>query len=177
MCDAIDAMTVANAHGLIVAFELSFHAAGWTEADARRTFSGIVRHTDVLFTDRAHLQQFYGIEGAYDAVMRQTLERLGVAAVAMRRDRNRGNGRIALEGLAMGKSGTMTISNSHTVEVVDAGGAGDAFIAGFLAAYLQNPSAISRAAALGAAMSALAYTMHGEILIASKDEIEELAGL
>lgn len=175
--DAIDAMTVANAHGLIVAFELSFHPAGWTEADARRTFSGIVRHTDVLFTDRAHLQQFYGIEGAYDAVMRQTLERLGVAAVAMRRDRNRGNGRIALEGLAMGKSGTMTISNSHTVEVVDAGGAGDAFIAGFLAAYLQNPSAMSRAATLGAAMSALAYTMHGEMLIASRDEIEELAGL
>lgn len=173
--DAIDAMTVANAHGLIVAFELRYRPDGWTEAEARRTFSGIVRHTDVLFTDRANLEMFFGIDGAYDFTMRQALERLGVAAVAMRRDRNRGNGRIALEGLAMGKSGSMVISNSHTVEVVDAGGAGDAFAAGFLSAYVENPSAISKSTSLGAATSAMSYTMHGEMLIASKEEIEALA--
>lgn len=173
--DAIDAMTIANAHGLFVAFELNFNPANWTEAEARRTFSGVVRHTDVLFTSRACLETFFGIEGSYDATLRMAIEKLGVAAVAMRRERSRGNGRIALEGMAMGKNGSMSISHSHTVEVVDSGGAMDAFAAGFMAAYLYDPSAITRATELGAAMSALVQTTHGEMLIASREEIEAVA--
>lgn len=175
--DAIDAMTVANAHGLIVAFELDFKAGGWTEAEARRTFSGVVRHTDVLFTNRNCLETFFGIEGSYDAAMRAAIEKLGVAAVGMRRERNRGNDRISLEGLGMGRSGIMSISPSHDVNVVDSGGATDAFAAGFLAAYLNDPDNISVATATGAAMSALTQTIHGELLIATLDEVQKLAVL
>lgn len=175
--DAIDAMTVANAHGLIVAFELDYKPAGWTEAEARRTFSGVVRHTDVLFTNRDCLETFFGIDGSYDAVLRTTIEKLGVAAVGMRRERSRGNGRITLEGLGMGRSGVMSISGSHAIDVVDAGGATDAFAAGFLATYLNNPDDIAQAASTGAAMSALIQTMHGELLITSRDEIEMIAAL
>ena len=173
--DAIDAMTVANHHGLIVAFELDYKPAGWTEAEARRTFSGVVRHTDVLFTNRECLETFFGIEGSYDSVLRTTIEKLGVAAVGMRRERNRGNGRITLEGLGMGRSGILSISPSHTVDVVDAGGATDAYAAGFLANYLNDPTAIAMATSTGAAMSALVQTMHGELLIASRDEIDAVA--
>lgn len=175
--DAIDAMTVANAHGLIVAFELDYKPQGWTEAEARRTFSGIVRHTDVLFTNRECLDTFFGIEGSYDAVLRTTIEKLGVAAVGMLRRRSRGNGRLTIEGLGMGRSGNMSISHSHAVEVVDTGGATDAFVAGFLAAYLRDPNAIATATATGAAMSALIQSMHGELLIATRDEIEEMASV
>lgn len=172
--DAIDAMSIANHHGLIVAFELDYQPGGWTEAEARRTFSGVVRHTDVLFTSRGALETFFGIEGSYDATLRMAIERLGVAAVAMRRERNRGNGRIALEGLAMGKNGAMSISRSHTVELVHSGGAEHAFAAGFLAGYLNDPGAIGRATELAAAMSALVQTTNGEMLIASRTEIERL---
>ncbi len=175
--DAIDAMTVANAHGLIVAFELDFKPGAWTEADARRTFSGVVRHTDVLFTNRDCLQTFFGIEGSYDAVLRTAIEKLGVAAVGMLRRRPRGNGRITLEGLGMGRSGIMSISPSHAVEVVDVGGATDAFVAGFLATYIRDPTAIAAAASTGAAMSALVQSMRGELLIATRDEIESVAAL
>lgn len=174
--DAIEAMSIANAHGLIVAFELDYQPDHWTEAEARRTFSGVVRHTDVLFTDRANLETFFGIEGSYDTVLRNAVERLGVAAIAMKRERSRGNGRVALEGLAMGQSAIMSISRSHTVEVVSRGGANDAFAAGFLSQYLKDPSAIGRAAEFGAAMSALVQTTNGEMLIASRDEIEAVAG-
>lgn len=175
--DAIDAMSIANHHGLIVAFELDYQPGSWTEAEARRTFSGIVRHTDVLFSTRSALETFFGIEGSYDATLRMAIERLGVAAVAMRRERSRGNGRIALEGLAMGKNGTMSISRSYTVELVNSGGAEHAFAAGFLAGYMQNPSAISRSTELASAMSALVQTTNGEILIANRSEIERLMDL
>ncbi|MCO5214850.1 MAG: sugar kinase [Thermomicrobiales bacterium] len=174
--DGVDAMTLANRRGVIVAFGLDYRPDNWSEADARRVFSGIVRHTDVLFTNRESLARFFGIEGAYDVVMRAAIERLGVAAIAMMRQRSRGNGRVSIEGMAMGKNGVMVISPSHTVEVVDAGGAMDAFVAGFLAGYLENPAAISRAVSLGTAMAALAQTTHGEMLIATREEILDLAG-
>lgn len=172
--DAIDAMSIASQHGLIVAFELDYRPGTWSEAEARRTFSGVVRHTDVLFTNRSNLETFFGIEGSYDSTLQMAIERIGVAAIAMRRERNRGNGRIALEGLAMGMNGGMSISRSHTVEVVSSGGAADAYAAGFMAGYLKDPSAISRANELGAAMSALVQTTHGEMLIASPEEISAL---
>lgn len=175
--DAIDAMAVANQRGLIIAFDLDYRNGDWSEAEARRTFSGVVRHADVLFTDRPNLELFFGIDGSYDSVLRQAMERLGVAAIAMRRERVRGNGRIALEGLAMGKTGAMSISKTHTVEVVDSGGAADAFAAGFLATYLADPMSIARATEIGAAMSALVQTTSGEILVSSREEIETLAGV
>lgn len=175
--DAIDAMSIANHHGLIVAFELDYQPGSWTEAEARRTFSGVVRHTDVLFATRGSLETFFGIEGSYDATLRMAIERLGVAAVAMRRERNRGNGRIALEGLAMGKNGTLSISRGHTVEAVNPGGADHAFAAGFLAGYLENPAGIGRSVELAAAMSALVQTTNGEMLISSRHEIEKQLSL
>lgn len=173
--DVIDAMTTANNRGLIVACSLNYRPDVWSEAEARRAYSGVVRHTDVLFTDRSTLETFFGIDGSYDASMRLAIEKLGVAAIAMTRERTRANGRITLEGMAMGKNGLMTSSAEHTVEVVDSAGAKDAFAAGFLAGYLDDPGAISRAVSLGAAMSALVQTMPGEMLIAARDEIEELA--
>ena len=173
--DAIAAMTTASDMGLIVAFDLGDPPDHWSEAEARNTISGIVRHTDVLFATRQNLELYFGIEGAYDVVMRSAIEKLGVAAVAMVRERSRGNGRITLEGLAMGKNGSMAMSTSHIVDVVDAGGSSDAFAAGFLAGYLTDPAAITRAISLGAAMGALVQTMPGELLIATRDEIEVLA--
>ncbi|MCA9833049.1 MAG: hypothetical protein KC435_03835 [Thermomicrobiales bacterium] len=173
--DAVAAMTTASNMGVIVAFDLDYRPDHWSEAEARRTISGIVRHTDVLFATRQNLELFFGIEGAYDVAMRSAIEKIGVAAVAMLRERSRGTGRITLEGLAMGKNGSMAISTSHTVDVVDGGGASDAFAAGFLAGYLDDPAAITRAVSLGAAMGALVQTMPGEMLIATKDEIEVLA--
>lgn len=175
--DAIDAMSIANHHGLIVAFELDYLPGGWTEAEARRTFSGVVRHTDVLFSTRDALETFFGIEGSYDTTLRMAIEKLGVAAIAMRRERNRGNGRIALEGLAMGNNGVMSISRGHTVELGNRGGAEHAFAAGFLAGYLNDSVAISRSTELAAAMSALVQTTNGEMLIASRSEIEKLMNL
>ncbi len=172
--DAIDAMSIANHHGLIVAFEMDYLPGRWTQAEARRTVSGVVRHTDVLFSTRAALETFFGIEGSYDTTLRMAIERLGVAAVAMRRERNRGYGRIALEGLAMGKNGVMSISRGHTVELVNQGGAEHAFAAGFLAGYLRDPGAIGYSTELAATMSALVQTTNGEMLIASRSEIEAL---
>jgi 2-dehydro-3-deoxygluconokinase len=63
-------------------------------------------------------------------------------------------------------------SDWREVEVIDRLGGGDAFAAGFIAGYLENPQALSQAVHLGAAASALKHTMPGDFLCATREEIE-----
>jgi 2-dehydro-3-deoxygluconokinase len=104
--------------------------------------------------------------------MRSAIERLGVAAVTVTRKRAKGSRRLKLQSLALGPSGLLATSEWRDVEVIDRLGGGDAFAAGFLAGYLENPAGLSRAVNLGAAASALKHTIPGDFLAATRAEIE-----
>ncbi len=74
--------------------------------------------------------------------------------------------------MALGKSGVLATTDWRSIEVVDRLGGGDAYAAGFLDGYLENPEQLSRAIALGNAASALKHTMPGDFLSATREEIE-----
>jgi 2-dehydro-3-deoxygluconokinase len=173
--EVMEGVRVANARGTLVSFDLRYREDCWSEADARQAFMTLIPHVDVLFASRGGLRTFYGIEGSYESVLRQAIERLGVAAVSVSRKRAKGSRRLTLEAMAMGKNRVLAESASHDVEVVDRMGSSDAFAAGFLAGYLENPQGLTRAVALGAASCALAYTVPGELPCATLEEIEALA--
>jgi 2-dehydro-3-deoxygluconokinase len=100
------------------------------------------------------------------------LERLGVAAITVTRKRAKGSRALKLQSMALGPSGLLATSAWRDVEVIDRLGGGDAFAAGFLAGYLENPAGLTRAVNLGAAASALKHTMPGDFLVATRSEIE-----
>lgn len=174
--EVMQAIKVANASSVPVTFDLQYRPSSWSESDARAAFQTIIRKVDVVFASRGGLRTFFGIDGSYDAVLRQTVEKLGVAAVTVNRKRAKGSRRLNLESMAMGKSGVLASSESRDVEVVDRRGSSDAFVAGFIIGYLEKPLALSRAVSLGAAASALKHTMPGEFLCATADEVEALIG-
>jgi 2-dehydro-3-deoxygluconokinase len=169
---AMEAVRVAEQKGVLVCFDLNYRSKLWSEADARRAFLEIAPLVDVLFASRGGLRTFYGIEGSHEDAMKGAIERLGVAAVTVTRKRAVGSRRLKLQSLALGRSGVVAISDWRDVEVVDRLGGGDAFAAGFLAGYLENPERLSRAVNLGAAASALKHTMPGDFLSATAAEIE-----
>lgn len=172
--EALEAVRVAGQEGVLVSFDLSYRPDLWSESEARQAFVRIIHEVDVLFATRGGLRTFFGIEGSYESVLRQAVEKLGVAAAAVSRRRAKGSRRMTLESMAMGKGGTLAISGSHSIEVVDRHGATDAFAAGFLVGYLENPHGLTRAVSLGAAASALTCTMPGEFLCATREEVEAL---
>jgi 2-dehydro-3-deoxygluconokinase len=172
--EALEAVRIAALKGVLVSFDLSYRDDLWSEADARQAFVKVIREVDVLFASRGTLERFFGIEGSYESVLRQAVEKLGVAAATVSRRRAKGSRRMSLESMAMGKGGTLAVSGSKDIEVVDRLGASDAFAAGFLAGYLENPHGLTRAVSLGAAASALKLTMPGETLCATRDEVEAL---
>jgi 2-dehydro-3-deoxygluconokinase len=172
--EAMEAVRMARQLGVLVAFDLAYRPEAWSEAQARQAFVRIIHDVDVLFASRGGLRTFFGIEGSYESVLRQGIEKLGVAAVTVSRRRFKGSRRLTLESLAMGKSELLASSDRRDIEVVDHFGAADAFAAGFLDGYLDNPLGLSRAVSLGAAAAALKCTMQGELLCASRGEIEAL---
>jgi 2-dehydro-3-deoxygluconokinase len=173
--EAMEAVRIANQLGVLVSFDLLYRAESWSEADARQAFVRLIHDVDVLFTSRGGLRTFFGIEGSYESVLRQAIEKIGVAAVTVNRKRAKGSRRMTLTSMGMGKTGVLAMSEGREIEVVDRLGAGDAFAAGFLAGYLENPLALTRAVSLGAAASALKHTIPGEFLCVTRDEIEALA--
>jgi 2-dehydro-3-deoxygluconokinase len=170
--EAMDAVRMANQLGVTVSFDLNYRSKLWSESEARQAFVEIIPRVDVLFASRGALGTFYGIEGSYEEVLRQAVEKLGVAAVTVNRKRAKGSRRLKLTSMAMGQGGVLASSGTRDIEVLDRLGGGDAFAAGFLAAYLENPHALTRAVSLGAAACALKHTMPGDFLCATRDEIE-----
>ena len=170
--EALAAVQVANRLGILVAFDLNYRAKLWSEAEARQAFVEIVPRVDILFASRGALGTFFGIGGAHEDVLRQAIERLGVAAVTITRKRAKGSRRLKLQGMAMGKAGVLAASEWREIEVVDRLGGGDAYAAGFIAGYLENPHGLTRAVALGAAASALKHTMPGDFLCATRADVE-----
>lgn len=173
--EAIEGMSIANRKGIIVGFDLDYRTEDWGETEARRSFAGVVRHTDVLFVRKEPLARFFGIDGALEDVLRACVTRLGVAAATAAKERTKTSGRAAIEGLAIGKSGVLTESEPIRFTVLDRDGADDAYIAGFLAAYLEQPSGLARAVTMAAAARALVQTHRGSFLLATRDEVDALS--
>lgn len=170
--EAMEAVRVANQLGVTVSFDLNYRSKLWSEAEAREAFVEIISLVDVLFASREALRTFYGIEGSHEDALLGAIRKLGVAAVTITRKKARGSRRLKLSGMAMGKNGALASSETRTIEVRDRLGGGDAYAAGFLAAYIDDPGALTRAVSLGVAASALKHTMRGDFLCATREEIE-----
>ena len=166
------AVRAANAAGVPVAFDLNYRSKLWSESEARSCFVELVPLVDVLFAGRGTLRTFFGLDGDHEAVLRSARERLGVAVVTLSRKRGRASRSLKLSTVAMGPSDEVVATPWRDVEVVDRLGGGDAFAGGFLAGYAANPDDLPRALALGAAAQALKHTVPGDLLAATRVEIE-----
>jgi 2-dehydro-3-deoxygluconokinase len=167
-----DAMDAAKRAKVPVAFDLNYRSKLWTEQEARTTFQDLAPRSNILFASRNGLRTFFDIEGDREAVLRTARKELGLDAVVMTRKRNRGSRGIRLASVALGGEGEIAKSPWREVEIVDRLGGGDAFAAGFLAGYLEDPSDLVRACSLGTAAAALKHTVPGDFLAATRPEIE-----
>lgn len=170
--EAMEAVRVASASDVLVSFDLNYRSKLWSEAEAREAFTEIVPKVDILFASRSGLRTFFDIDGSHEEVLQEAVRRLGVAAVTLTRKRAKGALRLRIMSMALGSAGVLATTDWRNIEVVDRLGGGDAYAAGFLDAYLDNPEQLSRAIALGSATSAVKHTMPGDFLSATREEIE-----
>jgi 2-dehydro-3-deoxygluconokinase len=151
-----------------VSFDLNYRAALWPPAEARAFAEQALPAARHVFMGEGEARTVFGLDGPAEAIV-EALARLAPKAT------------IAL---LQGEAGSTVLANgrlwrpsrTHTVQVVDPVGAGDAYVAGFLWATAngRDPQAAVDA---GAAVAALKCSTWGDVaLIDARDVADLLAG-
>jgi 2-dehydro-3-deoxygluconokinase len=148
------AVESARAHGVMVSLDVNYRAALWAPDAAARTLRDLARHADVLFASEDEAMLLADTEGAgTDPVkLARQLATYGAPQVVIKRGQD---GCVALIDEQVYQRAALP------VRAVDPVGAGDAFVAGYLADLITGQPAATRLATANAT-GAFAVTVSGD---------------
>jgi len=136
------AMELATTHGMIVSLDPG-------RAADKLEFSRILRHTDLLFVNQEELKEYFKVQPIESELRAFAKTFPGIVILKMG-----AKGAIATDGFEC------CTSNVFEVPVVDTMGAGDAFAAGFITAWIRSER-IEQALNMANAAAALKITKQG----------------
>ena len=143
-------VAIARAAGVPVSFDLNFRRALWTEAEAAPALTAAVRQADVVFAGAEEAAIVAGTAEPLDAAL--ALEALGPRQVLIK---------LGGAGCLARIDGATHEVPAPPVTVLDTVGAGDAFVAGYLAELIGG-AAPTRRLATAVAAGAWAVTVAGD---------------
>jgi len=184
----IEALATAKNMGITVSYDLNYRGKLWSTDKARAFQEPMMQHVDVLIATEEDTRVVFGIGAragddtfirvdteVYAEVARRLQERFGVRAVAITLRENPLVWRNTWSALVYA-DGELHCAPRYEVEIVDRIGAGDAFSAGLIFAFLRNND-WNGAVRYGTALSALKHTVPGDFSQATLAEVEQvLAG-
>ncbi|HXI16497.1 MAG TPA: sugar kinase [Chloroflexota bacterium] len=173
------AMHAARAAGALVVFDPNFRSKLWGIDAARAVYQELAPLVDILSCSTEGLHTFYGVH-SHENPAEEAIERFDLKAVVMtsRTELGMWRNRVGATVVARGPDGTPASyeDREREVEIVDRLGAGDAFLAGFLASLLiqgiDQPD-WARATAWGGAAAALKHTIRGDFPILTAAEVNQ----
>jgi len=167
-----EAVAKAKEAGLLVSLDLNYRAKLWSQAEARRVMTDLVNQADVLITTEEDAERVFGVkEKSYEVVAERLAREFDLAAVAITLRETPSVWRNTWTAIVY-TEGKIISGPVYDIEIVDRVGAGDAFAGGFLVGYLTDgPEAGVR---YGVAASTLKQTNPGDLLWATRDEVEGL---
>jgi 2-dehydro-3-deoxygluconokinase len=163
------ALELARAAGWATSFDLNYRAKLWTPEQARAGCEPFAAAADLLFIPQGDARTVYGFAGEPPEAI--------VAALAARYPRATLVITLGKEG-ALGQlpGGGSLHQPAFPAEEVGRLGGGDAFVAGFLYAYLTSADAgaerLAQALRWGAATAALKYSLPGDAPLVSRADVE-----
>ena len=179
------AVAIARSAGALVSFDVNYRSALWTPAAAAPVLREMARHADVVFAGEDELALLdgrgaTGEEGASaddrdrDSAAEPGRAAVGVLEAARRVSGGAGRTVVVKRGAAgatcVGPAGTFD-EPAVPVVAVDPVGAGDAFVAGYLAALLDGAGEQGRLA-LGCRAGAFAVSVLGDFEgLPSRDDL------
>lgn len=114
-----------------VSLDLNYRAALWSSSKASGTFRQIISSVDMVFGDRLELSMLTDTSSSTAEDLLKSIQDLGVSDVILKQG---SEGAIALVG------NQIFYQDAVPVAVIDTVGAGDAFVAGYLSAWLDAES-------------------------------------
>ncbi len=162
---AHEALRRAKAAGWRASFDTNYRGKLWSGAEAAAGCDQAMSLADVIFCPLGDYQVMYGAAGA-DKALATLAERYAASLIVM----------------TMGKDGALArtpAGDSIRQPAILAGevgriGGGDAFAAGFIYAWLRQDD-VAEALKWGAAVSALKYTIPGDLPLVDREAVAALA--
>jgi len=158
-----DAVARAKARGRTVSLDVNYRAKLWSPEAAAAALAPLIPQVDVLFCAQGDAARLFGLSGDDVARASGLRARFGVPIAVLTAG---ADGAVGCD--ADGCRAVPTVPVEATVERI---GSGDAFAGGFLAEYLRGAS-LEEALRLGAAAGALKRTIQGDMLVATRTEVE-----
>lgn len=161
------ACRLARESGMTTSIDVNFRARLWTAEEARAALEPICALCSLAICAQPDAETVFGARGEPLAVAEALRCRFGAEAVAVT---------AGMDGVyASSAEGSFGVPVVACLREVDRVGSGDAFSAGMIHGYLDGD--LEKGLRFGAVMSTLKHTMKGDILVATKEEIEaQVAG-
>jgi 2-dehydro-3-deoxygluconokinase len=172
----LESVDAARQAGLLVSVDLNYRVRLWSREDARRVMTKIVGAADVLITTEEDTERVFGIRrDSYEDVARSLADEFDLRIVAITLRENLSVWRNTWTAMAYeADTGEITRGPVFDIEVVDRVGAGDAFAGGFLYGYLTQ--GVSDGIRYGVGVSAIKQTHPGDMVFATRSEVERVLG-
>lgn len=168
----IEAVEKAKKMGLKVSIDLNYRARLWSQARAREVMTQLMEYTDILITTEEDTNRVFGIEGdTYEEVARTLAEQFSLEAVAITLRETPSVWKNRWSAIAYA-NGEIHRGPEFEIEIVDRVGAGDSFSGGFLYGYLRGGA--EAGVRYGVAISALKQTNPGDLVWATREEVERI---
>lgn len=164
-CESVvkECLKFMNEDQKLTSFDINHRTKLWTDENARKRLEKILPKVDILFSSEGDLDLIFKPKGELEEKAAEILEKFKLKLLALTRGPN--------PPYVLEDNGNAHFGKGYRPKVVDRIGAGDAFDAGFLFGYLSGD--IEMAIKYGEAMSALKFSIPGDMAIVTKTEVED----
>lgn len=166
---ALLAVQLATEAKALISFDINYRSKLWSPSDAVKHCEPMLQAADLIFIPDRDVQTLFGLPAVDEP--EQALEILSQRYTGAEWVMTRGR-----TGSTCLANGTFYVEGIFTSDEIGRLGGGDAFSAGFLAHYLESQGNIPQSLRWGAAVSALKYSMPGDLPLVTRAEVEALVG-
>ena len=147
------ALDLAEAANVPISFDVNHRSALWRGRDSAGAYRAIARRATIVFAGADEAAMLVGVEaGTAPEALARAIADLGPSQVVIK---------LGAQGCLALADGATTAAGAIPVAAVDTVGAGDAFVAGYLAEYLEG-SAMSERLAVAVRAGACACMAYGD---------------
>lgn len=158
-----EAVRQAREAGVAISFDVNYRARLWSIERAAQTLSPLIEGCDLLFCNRLDAARLFGLDCPAEEAVQRLAERTRARVTVMS---------MGAEGAVMWDGAQLSHQPALPTVIIDRPGAGDGLAAGVLYGWLSGD--LKMGLRYGVALAALALSQRGDLIVATKQEVESL---
>jgi 2-dehydro-3-deoxygluconokinase len=158
-----EAATRARRARVPISFDINYRQKLWPEAQAAEVLIECIQGVELLFCSQTDAVRLFNCQGAPEQIARRLADLSGARRIILT---------LGEEGVLAWDGQTFSHAAGLPTQIIDRLGAGDAMAAGVIHGWLNSDLALGLR--YGAALSALALSQHGDMVVTTPEELAAL---